>query len=230
MRLLALPLAFLLLSLLPSLFAAPASVTPDEAEGSSTSASASTLRQSTPESSTPAELSTTAGTRTTSPPSRKPTATTKHRVVTPTTKNGQITLRPGNPSPTIPASPPSRSHTHPPNHSHSQPVAALVLEILGALAGCIFLLSLMRCIYSYNRTPARDRITAILHRHQLQREMEELERHPPNHRASLVEPPPPYVAPPPSYPAVEETSLSRQHSFSSAQETHGQLSPLRPNG
>jgi len=43
--------------------------------------------------------------------------------------------------------------------------------------------------------------------------MEELERNPPDRRASLVEPPPPYIPPPPSY-ADENTPLSRRESVS----------------
>ncbi|KAJ6628917.1 hypothetical protein B0H10DRAFT_104509 [Mycena sp. CBHHK59/15] len=124
-----------------------------------------------------------------------------------TSKNvGQITFRPP-PNPTT-APIPFASNTHRSQPSpHRQTTAAIVLEILGALAGCLLLISFMRCVYSYNRTPNRDRITAVLHRHQLQREMEELERNPPDRRGSLVEPPPPYLAPP-SYPDNENTPLA----------------------
>ncbi|KAJ7752794.1 hypothetical protein DFH07DRAFT_1061613 [Mycena maculata] len=115
---------------------------------------------------------------------------------------------------------PSASQT--PQAQHTVSVASIVLEVLGALAGVIFLLSLLRCLYIYYRTPARDRVTAILHRHQLQREMEELERNPRERRRSLEPPPPPYLPPPPSY-DNEHTPLSRLQSVSSYAD--GQLPP-----
>ncbi|KAJ6538527.1 hypothetical protein DFH09DRAFT_1177145 [Mycena vulgaris] len=233
MNLLPLAFLFLSLSLLPFLAAAPTpsvsvSFTDSDSQQDGTAGSANP-------SSVPRETTTTPQTERTTPETststtvnqtHKPTVgTTKHRVVVTTTTQAQITLRSGNPTRTNANPAPSQSFHHP--HPHSRPIAALVLEILGALAGFIFVLSLLRCLYSYNRTPSRDRISIILHRHQLQREMEELERNPPGRRRSLVEPPPPYVAPP-VYPAGEDTPLSQNHSY--IQETHGQLSPLRPNG
>ncbi|KAJ6515576.1 hypothetical protein C8R45DRAFT_1205807 [Mycena sanguinolenta] len=155
----------------------------------------------------------------------KPTSESSpaHRVVGPSSHppiasgDGQNTWRP-NPT-NHPAPIPSHHDDHRPHHS----AATLVFEILGALAGVIFVLSVVRCIYSYKRTPTHDRITSVIHRHQLQREMEELERHPPR-RDSLVEPaPPPYVPPPPSY-IDENTPLSNRESASYGQD------PFRPNG
>jgi len=121
---------------------------------------------------------------------------------------------------------PSAFHPHP---RHNESTAAIVFEVLGALAGLLLFLGLLRCLYSYNRTPHRDRIAAVLHRHQLQREMEELERNPPEPRRSLEPPPPPYLAPP-VYPDDEYTPLSRRQSVSYPEDTRSQPSTLPPNG
>ncbi|KAJ7864897.1 hypothetical protein B0H13DRAFT_2068642 [Mycena leptocephala] len=233
-----LPLAFLLY-LLPLLSAAPtsttasASVDVDDASTLPHSSSADGSVSRTPLESQSGSMSR-QSTHTTAPAhaiTHKPTVgPSKHNVppITHPTTNGQITLRPGSPT-RSPGPAPSHFHPHPPPHHQS--TSSLVFEILGAIAGILFFLSVLRCIYSYNRTPSHDRITAILHRHQLQREMEELERNPPLRRASLVEPPPPYIAPPPSYPADEHTPLSPRQSLSYGEETRLQLSPpLRPNG
>ncbi|KAJ7129379.1 hypothetical protein C8R44DRAFT_872654 [Mycena epipterygia] len=201
MHLHALPLAFLLFHVLPLLSAAPAS------ESGSTISTAQSITSEPPVH----DLSSNRPSVTTKASStvaqRKPTVAVSpkpHHVVPPT-KPTQI---PSGPNPTRPATPPPvKPSFHPHPHPQGQSVAALVFEILGGLAGCLLVLSLLRCVYSYNRTPNRDRITAILHRHQLQREMEELERNPPDPRRS-VEPPPPYLAPP-TYPDDEHTLLSR---------------------
>lgn len=96
-------------------------------------------------------------------------------------------------------SPPSRSR-----HSGQEPIV-VVFEVLGGVLALGFLLCLGRCCYQYRKAPKRDRIAEVLHRHHLQRELEELERNPqilrrPN---SLCEPAPPYCPDPPSY---EDTS------------------------
>ncbi|KAJ7094501.1 hypothetical protein B0H15DRAFT_946914 [Mycena belliarum] len=242
MHLLPLPLALLLLALLPILSAAPTSAlqTDEDASADASAKPSSSLLSRIVGSRVPASHALSTTNRATShKPTAKPTAaTTKHRHGAATTSvaaNGQITLRPGNPTHPVPVPIPSFAHTHHPRPrpSRGPPIAALVLEILGALAGCLFLLSIMRCVYSYNRTPARDRISAILHRHQLQREMEELERNPPNPRRSLVEPPPPYIPPPPSYGHGGDRDLLGHSPAASLDEdahAHGQTNPLHPNG
>ncbi|KAK7054164.1 hypothetical protein R3P38DRAFT_3171727 [Favolaschia claudopus] len=173
----------------------------------------------------------------------KPTAASAGRNPPHTTGPGQITARPGststhsfvlNPGPT-----PSHFHRPPPsdphrNNNNNPSATALVFEILGALAGVAFFFGVARCIYSYRRTPSHDRITSILHRHQLQREMEELERNPPQRQSSLREPPPPpYIAPPPSYPVDEHTPLSNRDSSGSYDEPPSPphtATAFRPNG
>ncbi|SJL02056.1 uncharacterized protein ARMOST_05380 [Armillaria ostoyae] len=87
--------------------------------------------------------------------------------------------------------------------NHQRPIA-MFLEILGGIIALAIVLSLLRCIISYKRTPRRDRIAAIIHRHQLYREMDDLEyRMSPSFiskRSSLKEPPPPpYFPRPPAY-------------------------------
>ncbi|KAK0206617.1 hypothetical protein DFS33DRAFT_1315782 [Desarmillaria ectypa] len=85
----------------------------------------------------------------------------------------------------------------------------MFLEILGGIIAIAIVLSLLRCIISYRRTPKRDRIVAIIHRHQLHREMDDLENQMSPlfncKRSSLKEPPPsPYFPRPPVY-ELEDT-------------------------
>ncbi|KAJ7490286.1 hypothetical protein B0H11DRAFT_1018728 [Mycena galericulata] len=163
------------------------------------------------------------------------TGTTKHQPVSTPRPIPTHPIVPSHPVGGTPAAAPSHFHPHPPPSSlpqqrqqHPQSVVAIVFEVLGALAGFLLLLSLLRCLYSYKRTPRRDRIAAVLHRHQLQREMEELERNPPVRRHSIP-PPPPYLAPP-VYPEDENTPLSRHPSTPYAADGPESPSALPPNG
>jgi len=91
----------------------------------------------------------------------------------------------------------------PSQHSGQKPIL-VVFEVLGGLLALGFLLCLGRCCYQYKKAPKRDRIAEVLHRHHLQRELEELERNPGIlRRGSLRDPAPPYCPDPPSY---EDTS------------------------
>ncbi|KAJ7639113.1 hypothetical protein FB45DRAFT_1023855 [Roridomyces roridus] len=127
-------------------------------------------------------------------PVRRPTSTKKQPFAT----NRPISSTPRPhwvppPQPPASATPFVGRHAQGPNES----AAAIVFEVLGALAGILLFLGLMRCVYNYHRTPHRDRIAVIMHRHQLQREMDELARNPPERRRASMEPPPPaYIAPP----------------------------------
>jgi hypothetical protein len=108
----------------------------------------------------------------------------------------QLTFTPGPPGPT------AWQGTNPAtNQRTSNNTTAIFFEVFGGLVGFVLILGLTRCLYNYSKTPPRDRISAVVNRHQLQREMEELERNPlALRRASLREPaPPPYVPKPPSY-------------------------------
>ena len=64
--------------------------------------------------------------------------------------------------------------------------------------GLVIVLALARCLYAYKRAPPRDRISALVQRHNLEREMEELERDRMATLARALEsfrwrpPPPPY--------------------------------------
>jgi len=84
----------------------------------------------------------------------------------------------------------------PSQHSGQKPIL-VVFEVLGGLLALGFLLCLGRCCYQYKKAPKRDRIAEVLHRHHLQREMEELERNP--QRRPSLDPAPPYFPKPPSY-------------------------------
>ena len=103
-------------------------------------------------------------------------------------------------------------------HSGQKPIL-VVFEVLGGLLALGFLLCLGRCCYQYKKAPKRDRIAEVLHRHHLQREMEELERNPQIlRRPSLGEPAPPYFPKPPSYEAPNNPDMNTRNtpSFSPA--------------
>jgi len=90
---------------------------------------------------------------------------------------------------------------HSPDQQNTQSPIAIVFEVLGGLVGFVLVLGFIRCLYSYKKTPDRDRIAAFVNRHQLEREMEELERNNAFHQHSYQfnPPPPPYFPKPPSY-------------------------------
>lgn len=102
------------------------------------------------------------------------------------------------------ATPPPFTHHQPqttplPSH-HTQSPVVIAIEVLAGLAVLTIAFFLARCYISYRRTPSRDRVASLIHRHQLQREMEEMERNPADYRRSYGEPPPPpYFPRPPSY-------------------------------
>lgn len=71
------------------------------------------------------------------------------------------------------------------------------------------LFSFGRCFYSYRKAPERDRIAALLNRHRLEREMEEMERDRVDRFRQMMEstsyqwrPPPPPYQQAPAYEAV----------------------------
>ncbi|PIL37326.1 hypothetical protein GSI_01019 [Ganoderma sinense ZZ0214-1] len=97
--------------------------------------------------------------------------------------------------------------------AHGQPVVAIVFEVLAGAAGLFIVLALARCLYSYKRTPARDRIGALLNRHRLEREMEEMERDRMARISRALEPyrwrpPPPPYQHAPEYDSVVNTDSS----------------------
>ncbi|KAI0774459.1 hypothetical protein C8Q74DRAFT_836717 [Fomes fomentarius] len=90
---------------------------------------------------------------------------------------------------------------------HGQSTVAIVFEVVGAALAFFILFALARCFYSYRRTPPRDRIGAFMSRHQLEREIEELERNRLQRFAEVVDhyrwhPPPPPYQPAPAYEEV----------------------------
>jgi len=254
-----LPLAFLLLFLFPLLSAAPIDdpaqstrLVPAIVDGASTTASV-TNSQATPtavgdksasDSSHDPPTSTFAkstSTHTTTTHKAPLTAPSKHVVpvgVPPHTEpvpiGGQVSRWTMS---RVPGPMASHAHPFPHPHPHTQSTSVLVFEIIGALAGVAFVLGVLRCVWSYKRTPAADRIAAVLHRHQLQREMEELERNPPERHQSLREPPPPPYLRPPSYDGegdesalLTQTPRSPQSPESSPPSMPTPLPPPRPNG
>lgn len=89
---------------------------------------------------------------------------------------------------------------------HGQPVVAIVFECFAGVLGLFLLAGLTRCAYKYKRAPARDRIAALISRHQLEREMAQIERSDLQRRtrprASMAGPPPPPYQPAPTYDSV----------------------------
>jgi hypothetical protein len=102
---------------------------------------------------------------------------------------------PFNPSPASTPSP-SPIHHYPLTHHHKT-----IVIIALALAGLIVLGVLMciaRCMWSWHKTPRRDRIAGLMNRYNLEREMEEAAVEPRRARVRKP-PPPPYFPPPPEY-------------------------------
>ncbi|KII94971.1 hypothetical protein PLICRDRAFT_25637 [Plicaturopsis crispa FD-325 SS-3] len=116
-----------------------------------------------------------------------------------------VTRRPV-PTPThtetfTPASP-TPIHSSPvPRRRHRQAPAAIAFEVIGGLFGMVLVLLVMRFVYSWRKTPSRDRVAAFVNRHRLEREMAEASRVEPR-RPVWRPPPPPYMPPPPRYEAV----------------------------
>ncbi|CDO73743.1 hypothetical protein BN946_scf185015.g71 [Trametes cinnabarina] len=108
---------------------------------------------------------------------------------------------PPSPPPTV--APPSR----PVPADKGQPPIAIAFEVLGGVIALLVLLGLLRCFIVWRRTPPRDRIAALVSRHQLEREMEEQERERIERLSRALEarrwrPPPPPYQPAPQYEEV----------------------------
>jgi hypothetical protein len=114
----------------------------------------------------------------------------------------------------------------------------VVFEVLGGLLALGLFLCLGRCCYQYRKAPKRDRIAEVLNRHNLQRELEELERNPQIlRRLSLREPAPPYYPAPPSYEVTSSPSIAGTnytdmdtHDLPSSSPQPSILIPPRPAG
>lgn len=127
--------------------------------------------------------------------------------------------------------PPLPNHTGG-HHATGQSPAIIFVEVLGGVIAFVLLIGILRCLISYQKTPDHDRISYFIHRHQLQREMEELERNPPTlHRSSsLTGPaPPPYRPPPPSY-DQDDSSTPLTAAVSPAAEPRNPDPAVLPNG
>ncbi|KAF7332152.1 hypothetical protein MKEN_00096200 [Mycena kentingensis (nom. inval.)] len=197
----------LLLCLFPLIHAIPA--TSDPASRDTPSASHSTSHSSAKNSATPASST---------------LASSTHKAVIDTELPPDATRTH---EPTV-----SPSHLHHDHGGRAPSTAIVVFEILGVLAAVLVLLGIARCLFIYRRTPGHDRIAAIVDRHRLHRELQQLERNPTMfRRTSVSEPPPPPYLRPPDY-EDEHTPLSRSRPHGSnpsvsfaAEQTH-----LRPNG
>lgn len=85
-----------------------------------------------------------------------------------------------------------------------------MFEVIAGVAGLLILLALLRCAYSWRKTPSHDRVAAFVNRHELQREMEQLEREDLQRRlpnALFIPPPPPYQHAP-AYDCVETPPMA----------------------
>ena len=85
---------------------------------------------------------------------------------------------------------------------------AFAFAVLAGVAGVFIVLALVRCGWSWRRTPARDRIETVVDRHTLEREMAEIERRDLARRVRvarrLTPPPPPPYQHAPDYDAAVE--------------------------
>jgi len=98
----------------------------------------------------------------------------------------------------------------PPHPSHHQPPVAIAFEVIGGLALLSLILCCSRCVYKYKRMPERDRISAVVDRHRLERELEEMEEAQPyRRRTSLTRPPPPAYQNAPAYEDVSDDGQTR---------------------
>lgn len=137
---------------------------------------------------------------------------------------------------TNPAVVPFHTGATPPSQQSGQKPIFVVFEVLGGLLASGLLLGLGRCCYQYRKAPKRDRIAEVLNRHNLQRELEELERNPQIlRRLSLREPAPPYYPAPPSYevtssPGTNYTDMGTHNLPSSSSSQPSILIPPRPAG
>ncbi|KAI0832618.1 hypothetical protein BC628DRAFT_1414897 [Trametes gibbosa] len=119
-------------------------------------------------------------------------------------------LPPPNPtSPTGPPHPPPPPRPPPPSRS-GQPPVAIAFEVLGGIILLLVLVGIARCYIVWRRTPPRDRIAALMNRHRLEREMEEMERERMERLSRALEarrwhPPPPPYQPAPEYDAVVQS-------------------------
>jgi len=116
-----------------------------------------------------------------------------------------------NPSHTLPRPPAGTNPPHQvisssspyeqdPNVQQRQKKLIIGLGIIAGFVSFGFLGCVIRCMHKYKAPPKRDRIAEVLQRHNLQCELEELERNPyALRRLSLREPAPPYSPRPPSY-------------------------------
>ncbi|EJF62400.1 hypothetical protein DICSQDRAFT_135993 [Dichomitus squalens LYAD-421 SS1] len=84
------------------------------------------------------------------------------------------------------------------SNGHGQSAVAIAFEVIAGVVGLVVVLALARFLYAYKRTPPLDRVSVYVNRHNLEREMEEMERDRMATFARALEsfrwrpPPPPY--------------------------------------
>lgn len=123
------------------------------------------------------------------------------------------------PSTTVhaPIPPAATLSDRPRHHNHELPLH-IFFEVLGGLLGLAVLVGCSRCCYIYGVTPKRDRIMAILERHELDRELAALDRTSHPLRRELT-PLPVYFPPPPTYENGTPPALDSHSHPSSARST-----------
>ncbi|KAI0677352.1 hypothetical protein C8Q78DRAFT_85597 [Trametes maxima] len=146
--------------------------------------------------------------------------TTSHSIIIPPTQHRSHphpswSASPGQPFsihhfPPPPGQTPQPRPHPPPSSQAGQPPIAIAFEVLGGVIGLAILAGLARCYIVWRRTPPRDRIAALVSRHQLEREMEEMERERMERLNQALEarrwrPPPPPYQQAPEYEAVVNT-------------------------
>ncbi|KAI0638371.1 hypothetical protein C8Q77DRAFT_1154027 [Trametes polyzona] len=114
------------------------------------------------------------------------------------------------PPPPNPTAPSPRPHPPPPPPApaqRGQPPIAIAFEVLGGVVALAIFVGIARCYIVWRRTPPRDRIAALMSRHQLEREMAEMEQERMERLNQALEarrwrPPPPPYQPAPDYDTV----------------------------
>ena len=100
--------------------------------------------------------------------------------------------------PPLPTASPSLSDGSSQTPSHPLSRLAIAGIVVGTFAALAVALIILRCWWHWKKTPQRNRIEALLHRYQLDREMGEAAVEPLRSRVPRP-PPPPYRPPPPEY-------------------------------
>jgi hypothetical protein len=134
----------------------------------------------------------------------------------------------------VPHSPVPGTGSQRQHNSHSPKAIDIFFEVAGAIIGVVCTIGLFRCLYSWRKTPSRNRLQDVVHRHNIEREMEEQRQSTLLPQRRWKAPPPPYI-PPPIYDEVPLSSpphtppLGLSHTLLSSSPSSHFVVPLPPS-